>query len=182
MDADVAVGRPLGILEAPNGFLVHVEGGLISNAVLASAPQNKTVGNIMDTIVNLYTTSTTMMEHNENYGWGKKRSTPGQGPFSRLNLTTHMTGPSLIRNFLPATAAGKKHTHCLTISSSIVRHHWQVTRDRSNDLYQLFSFAASRAGSMVRDAGQMFALVKEGRYFDRFQATSLPARRGLLTK
>ncbi|WP_439865751.1 RHS repeat-associated core domain-containing protein [Pseudomonas syringae] len=108
MDADVAVGRPLGMLEAPKGFLVHIEGELTSNAVLAAAPQNEIVGNVMDTIVNLYTTSTIMMENNENYGWSKKRSTPGQGLFSRLKLTMHMTGPSLIRNFLPATAEAKK--------------------------------------------------------------------------
>ncbi|WP_024959715.1 RHS repeat-associated core domain-containing protein [Pseudomonas syringae] len=108
MDADVAVGQPLGSLDAPNGFLVHIEENLTSNAVLASAPRGKMAGEIMDTIVDLYTTSPSMMENNENYGWAKKRSTPGEGLFSRLKLTMHMTGPSLIRSFLPATAEENK--------------------------------------------------------------------------
>ncbi|WP_259469830.1 RHS repeat-associated core domain-containing protein, partial [Pseudomonas syringae] len=108
MDADVAVGQPLGSLDAPNGFLVHIEDNLTSNAVLASAPRGKMAGEIMDTIVDLYTTSPSMMENNENYGWKTKRSTPGGGLFSRLTLTMHMTGPSLIRSFLPATAEEKK--------------------------------------------------------------------------
>ncbi|MCL6306684.1 toxin [Pseudomonas syringae] len=108
MDADVAVGQPLGSLDAPNGFLVHIEEKFTSNAVLASAPRGRMAGEIMDTIADLYTTSPSMMEDNENYGWAKKRSTPGKGLLSRLTLTMHMTGPSLIRNFLPATAEEKK--------------------------------------------------------------------------
>ncbi|WP_187292085.1 RHS repeat-associated core domain-containing protein, partial [Pseudomonas syringae] len=108
MDADVAVGQPLGSLDAPNGFLVHIEEKFTSNAVLASAPRGRVAGEIMDTIADLYTTSPSMMEDNENYGWAKKRSTPGKGLLSRLTLTMHMTGPSLIRNFLPATAEEKK--------------------------------------------------------------------------
>ncbi|WP_244986571.1 RHS repeat-associated core domain-containing protein [Pseudomonas syringae] len=108
MDADVAVGQPLESLDAPNGFLVHIEDNLTSNAVLASAPRGRMVGEIMETIVDLYTTSPSMMKDNENYGWEKKRSSPGEGLFSRLKLTMHMTGPSLIRNFLPATAEENK--------------------------------------------------------------------------
>ncbi|MDC3737811.1 hypothetical protein KDL27_18665 [Pseudomonas syringae pv. syringae] len=108
MDADVAVGQPLGSLDAPNGFLVHIEEKFTSNAVLASAPRGRMAGEIMDTIADLYTTSPSMMEDNENYGWAKKRSTPGEGLFSRLTLTMHMTGPSLIRSFLPATAEENK--------------------------------------------------------------------------
>ncbi|WXF86502.1 hypothetical protein WDV92_20175 [Pseudomonas syringae pv. atrofaciens] len=108
MDADVAVGQPLGSLDAPNGFLVHIEDNLTSNAVLASEPLGKMAGEIMDTIVDLYTTSPSMMENNENYGWKTKRSTPGEGLFSRLKLTMHMTGPWLIRSFLPATAEENK--------------------------------------------------------------------------
>ena len=108
MDADVAVGQPLGSLDAPNGFLVHIEDNLTSNAVLASEPRGKMAGEIMDTIVDLYTTSPSMMENNENYGWKTKRSTPGEGLFSRLKLTMHMTGPWLIRSFLPATAEENK--------------------------------------------------------------------------
>ncbi|WP_235664448.1 RHS repeat-associated core domain-containing protein [Pseudomonas coronafaciens] len=108
MDADIAVGQPLGSLDAPNGFLVHIEDNLTSNAVLASEPRGKMAGEIMDTIVDLYTTSPSMMENNENYGWKTKRSTPGEGLFSRLKLTMHMTGPWLIRSFLPATAEENK--------------------------------------------------------------------------
>ncbi|WP_349969701.1 RHS repeat-associated core domain-containing protein [Pseudomonas caspiana] len=109
MDADVAVGGSIGTLSAPHGFLIHIEGPLTSNAVIAAAAKSELVQNMMDNVTDLYTTNPSMRMNNENMGWAQKRSTGNSGLFSRLKLTMHMTGPSMIKTFLPKQGASQHY-------------------------------------------------------------------------
>ncbi|MEN1835978.1 RHS repeat-associated core domain-containing protein [Pseudomonas lijiangensis] len=145
MDVDVAIGAPLGTLTAKHGFLTHIEDNLISNAVIAATPQSEFVKRLMDEIVERYTTSPMMMLDNENAGWSKKRSTEGCGLMSRLKLTMHMTGPSMINNFLPP--------YPLSIESYVLPrgafHHRAETdsafsRDTPRTLLQIFTQGYTR--------------------------------------
>ncbi|MBX8489363.1 RHS repeat-associated core domain-containing protein [Pseudomonas lijiangensis] len=102
MDVDVAIGGSIGTLTAEHGFLIYIEDDFVSNAVIAATPQSDFVKRLMDEMVDRYTANPAMMFDNENAGWSKKRSTEGSGLISRLKLTMHMTGPSMINKFLPA--------------------------------------------------------------------------------
>ncbi|RMQ45718.1 YD repeat-containing protein [Pseudomonas cichorii] len=107
-DVDVAIGMPLETLEAPHDFLAHIEGPRVSNAAIAAPPRSEFVKSLLDNIIELYTTSPSMLIDNENAGWAKKRSTEGSGLFSRLKLTMHMTGPSMISGALPASLQNRE--------------------------------------------------------------------------
>ncbi|PYY67806.1 type IV secretion protein Rhs [Pseudomonas jessenii] len=96
MDGDVAVAGAVGELNAAHGFMAHIRGDKTSNAVIAAMPQSSLGGKLLDRVVYSYSDELAARFGRSNFGWDKKRSTPGTGLYSRLRLTMYMTGPEMM--------------------------------------------------------------------------------------
>ncbi|KVD67757.1 hypothetical protein WI86_19760, partial [Burkholderia ubonensis] len=86
MDVDVMASRPVGQLVAPLNFLLHREGGLSSNAVLAAAPMAEPTEAMLTQIADSY--------KKHNIVWTTKRSKIG-GFDGRLSGTVAISGPGV---------------------------------------------------------------------------------------
>ncbi|KVN49703.1 C80 family cysteine peptidase, partial [Burkholderia ubonensis] len=88
MDVDVMTSRPVGQLIAPLNFLLHREGGLSSNAVLAATPMAEPTEAMLTQIADSY--------KNHDIVWTSKRSKIG-GFDGRLSGTVAISGPGVQR-------------------------------------------------------------------------------------
>lgn len=100
MDFDVAVGEAIDLSSANGDFFLHTRGAQVSNGVMAALPGSGTGRELLDRLVHEYSPQSEKNLGGLNAGWDTKRSTPGNGLFSRWRLTMHMSGPSMIRPVL----------------------------------------------------------------------------------
>ncbi|WP_434679936.1 toxin [Pseudomonas sp. R1-18] len=163
MDTDVAIGRPLGTLEAPHGFLAHIERGAFSNAVIAGIPKAKLTRELLDNIVEHYTTSTYMRFDNENVGWSRKRHAE-LGLYSRFKLTMNMTGPSMLQSHLRSV----KNKDPYSLSFIPFYHRTETTSE--------FSVTSPRTATQIFMRGYAAGLNGEGKW-----AKVRPGRRASTT-
>ncbi len=99
-DFDVAVGEAIDLSSANGDFFVHTEGGLVSNGVMAALPGSGSGRQLLDRLLHEYSPQSDKNLGTLDAGWVGKRSTPGNGLFSRWRLTMWMSGPSMIRSVL----------------------------------------------------------------------------------
>lgn len=115
LDVDVAVGGNLGALEAsPQGFMAHVEGVMVSNAVLAGTPLAPKSKEVLDSLVAEYSQDSEINKIGQthglaqNVGWIEKRSGAAGKLYGRQKLTISMTGPNFLRPLLGDTDEARK--------------------------------------------------------------------------
>ncbi|MBV6821333.1 RHS repeat-associated core domain-containing protein [Pseudomonas sp. PD9R] len=107
-DGDVAVAAPVGVLSATHGFMGHMRGNETSNAVIAAAPESSLGKAMLDRVVHAYSDEFSESFGHENFGWEKKRSSPGVGLYSRFRLTMYMTGPEMMQDYIRYSQNGEE--------------------------------------------------------------------------
>ncbi len=100
MDFDIAVGGAIDLSSASGDFFVHTQGNMVSNGVIAAIPSSSTGHALLDRLLHEYSPRSDKNFAGRDAGWVGKRSTPGNGLFSRWRLTMFMSGPSMIRSVL----------------------------------------------------------------------------------
>ncbi|MDR6609112.1 RHS repeat-associated core domain-containing protein [Pseudomonas synxantha] len=106
MDGDVAVAGPVGELKTVHGFMAHIRGNQTSNAVIAAEPQSSLGKELLDRVVYAYSDEFAERFGRSNFGWDKKRNTPGGGLYSRYRLTIYMTGPEMMLDYVRFSSDG----------------------------------------------------------------------------